>query len=270
MASSITRFDIENFNEKNDFWLWQIKMRALMVQQGCDTALETLPADMESCEKADLMKKAHSTKLGDHIDAFNKLILDLANIDIEIEDKDQTLMLLTSLPSKELKAQKEETGDGLYVKGRSDRSGKAHSGGSSRFKSRGGISKLKCFICHSDGHLKRYCPIKKSSGFTNSTPWTISLQKTNTPDRESKDTIARWIKLSGVHEVQVDKRVWFEVKLQGAQGNRKRYTLGTKGDEATTKYNGQEDAEGNVVEKKKVKESMEANLGKLLKYNGAD
>ncbi|GJS22004.1 hypothetical protein Tco_0450636 [Tanacetum coccineum] len=39
------------------------------------------------------------TKLGDHIDDFNKLILDLANIDIEIEDEDQTLMLLTSLPS---------------------------------------------------------------------------------------------------------------------------------------------------------------------------
>ncbi|GKG22124.1 hypothetical protein Tco_0384719, partial [Tanacetum coccineum] len=39
------------------------------------------------------------TKLGDHIDEFNKLILDLANIDIEIEDEDRAFMLLTSLPS---------------------------------------------------------------------------------------------------------------------------------------------------------------------------
>ncbi|GJZ35710.1 hypothetical protein Tco_0581527, partial [Tanacetum coccineum] len=39
------------------------------------------------------------TKLGDYIDEFNKLILDLVNIDIEIEDEDQALMLLTSLPS---------------------------------------------------------------------------------------------------------------------------------------------------------------------------
>ncbi|GKA20028.1 hypothetical protein Tco_0699943 [Tanacetum coccineum] len=39
------------------------------------------------------------TKLGDHIDEFNKLILDLANIDIEIEDEVQALMLLTSFPS---------------------------------------------------------------------------------------------------------------------------------------------------------------------------
>ncbi|GKB25187.1 zinc finger, CCHC-type containing protein [Tanacetum coccineum] len=250
MASSITRFDIEKFDGKNNFGLWQIKMRALLVQQGCDVALETLPADIEAGEKAALMKKTYSTliiclgdrvlrevtmettaagiwtkltslymtkslanrlylkkklytyymslctKLGDHIDEFNKLILDLANIDIEIEDEDQALMLLTSLPSsyenfvetllygresltmedvlatlnsrelkKRTKGTKVETGDGLYVRGRSDHSGKAHTSGSSRFKSRGGTGKLKCFICHSEGHLMRDCPIKKLSGF---------------------------------------------------------------------------------------------------------
>ncbi|GJZ71300.1 retrovirus-related pol polyprotein from transposon TNT 1-94 [Tanacetum coccineum] len=131
-------------------------------------------------------------KLGDHIDEFNKLILDLANIDIEIEDEDQTLMLLTSLlssyensvetlfyrresltmedvlvtlNSRELKKRtegtKEETGDGLYVRGKLDHLGKAHSGRSSLFKSRGGTSKIKCFICHSESHLKRDCPMKK-------------------------------------------------------------------------------------------------------------
>nr|GFB88508.1 retrovirus-related Pol polyprotein from transposon TNT 1-94 [Tanacetum cinerariifolium] len=199
MASSITRFDIKKFDGKNDFGLWKIKMRALMVQKGCDAALETLHMDMEAGEKAALMKKAYSTlipflrdqvlwevtkeksaigilmkltslymtkslanrlnlkkklytyymspslKLGDHIDEFNKLILDLENIDIEIKDEDQTLMLITSLPSsyenfvktllhgresltvedvletmnsRELKKRtegtKEETGDGLY------------------------------------------------------------------------------------------------------------------------------------------------------------
>ncbi|GKA92008.1 hypothetical protein Tco_0813933 [Tanacetum coccineum] len=34
-----------------------------------------------------------------------------------------------------------------------------------------------------------------------------------------------------------------------------------------TRVPGQEGAKGNVAEKKKVKESMKANLGKLLKYN---
>ncbi|GJR68922.1 hypothetical protein Tco_0014987 [Tanacetum coccineum] len=55
---------------KNDFGLWQIKMHALMVQQGCDVALETLPVDMEAGEKAALMKKAYNTLvlcLGDRV-----------------------------------------------------------------------------------------------------------------------------------------------------------------------------------------------------------
>ncbi|GJW85209.1 hypothetical protein Tco_0158354 [Tanacetum coccineum] len=38
-------------------------------------------------------------KLVDHIYEFNKFILDLTNIDIEIEDEDQALMLLASLTS---------------------------------------------------------------------------------------------------------------------------------------------------------------------------
>ncbi|GJU65218.1 zinc finger, CCHC-type containing protein [Tanacetum coccineum] len=77
--------------------------------------------------------------------------------------------VLAILNSRELKKRiegtKEETGDGLYVRGRSDHSGKAHSGRSSQFKSRDGTGKLKCFVCHSEGHLKRDCPMKKSSGF---------------------------------------------------------------------------------------------------------
>ncbi|GKA49345.1 hypothetical protein Tco_0742418 [Tanacetum coccineum] len=135
------------------------------------------------------------SKLCDHIDDFNKLILDFANIDIKIEDEDHAQMLFTSLSSsyekfmetllyrrgsltmkdvletlnsRELKKRtegtKEEIGDKLYVGGRSDCSRKAHSGGSLRFKSRGGISKLKCFICHSRGHLKRDRLMKKLSG----------------------------------------------------------------------------------------------------------
>ncbi|GKB01369.1 hypothetical protein Tco_0829413 [Tanacetum coccineum] len=70
MASSTTKFDIKKFDGKNDFRLWQIKMRALIVQQGCDAALETLPMDMKACENAALMKKAYITLilcLGDRV-----------------------------------------------------------------------------------------------------------------------------------------------------------------------------------------------------------
>ncbi|GKA94185.1 hypothetical protein Tco_0816171 [Tanacetum coccineum] len=115
------------------------------------------------------------------------------------------------------------------------------------------------------------------------------------------------VKLARVHGVQVDKRVWFEVELQGAQRNREAEGFQVSNDDAAavaqrrledkqleektntdclikeqenvhigikvganimvTGVPGQEGAEGNVAEKKKVKESVEANLGKLLKYN---
>ncbi|GKA85212.1 hypothetical protein Tco_0806866 [Tanacetum coccineum] len=47
---------------------------------------------------------------------------------------------------------------------------------------------------------------------------------------------------TGFHGVQDEKHVWFEVELQGAQGDREAEVTGVPG---------QEGAEGNVVEKKK-------------------
>ncbi|GJX58476.1 retrovirus-related pol polyprotein from transposon TNT 1-94 [Tanacetum coccineum] len=38
-------------------------------------------------------------KISEHIDEFNKIVLDLANIDVKLEDKDLALLLLTSLPA---------------------------------------------------------------------------------------------------------------------------------------------------------------------------
>ncbi|GJW02172.1 hypothetical protein Tco_1561028 [Tanacetum coccineum] len=163
MASSITRFDIEKF-WKNDFGLWKIKMRALMVQQGCDATLETLPVDMEASEKAGLMKSdTYVTyivaivlrKLCGDIGVWEG-ILDNGGCSGDSEFKEL---------KKRTEGTKEEIGDGLYVRGRSDHLGKAHSGRSSQFKSNGGTGKLKCLICHSEGHLKRDYPMKKSSGF---------------------------------------------------------------------------------------------------------
>nr|GEU61747.1 zinc finger, CCHC-type [Tanacetum cinerariifolium] len=82
---------------------------------------------------------------------------------------------------------------------------------------------------------------------------------------------------------QVDKRVWFEVELQGAQGNREAKVFQVSNNDAAVaqiwlKNKQLEEKtntdclvgagkEGNVAKKKNVKESMEVNLGKVLKYN---
>ncbi|GJT83996.1 retrovirus-related pol polyprotein from transposon TNT 1-94 [Tanacetum coccineum] len=136
-------------------------------------------------------------KLSEHIYEFNKLIDDLANIDVDINEEDQALMLLTSLPpsydnfvetlhygresltledvlsslnSRELKKRTnaKDDGDGLYVRGRSDHRGN-QGRGSSRSNSKGkGTYKLKCYICYSEDRQKKDCRKKnkkKSTGF---------------------------------------------------------------------------------------------------------
>nr|GEU73843.1 zinc finger, CCHC-type [Tanacetum cinerariifolium] len=76
-----------------------------------------------------------------------------------------------------------------------------------------------------------------------------------------------------VYEVQVDNMFglrWNCKELKGiCEADVFQVHLGIKmvANITVTGVPGQEDAEGNVAEKKKVKESMKANIGKLLKYN---
>ncbi|GKA92265.1 retrotransposon protein, putative, ty1-copia subclass [Tanacetum coccineum] len=168
------KFDIKKFDGTGDFGLWRIKMCALLIQHGCEAALKVLPADMEAQTKAELNKKAHSAvilclanklylkkklytfymlagrKIFEHVDKFNKIVLDLANIEVKFKDEDLALLLLTSLPasykhfvdtllyvreeltledmmatlnSKEIKERYKaemDDGEGLYVRGRTD------------------------------------------------------------------------------------------------------------------------------------------------------
>ncbi|GKB17180.1 hypothetical protein Tco_0851103 [Tanacetum coccineum] len=85
---------------------------------------------------------------------------------------------------------------------------------------------------------------------------------------------------TGFHEVSNDDTAVAQRQLEDKQPEEKTNTdclvkeqekvhLGIKvgANITVTGVPGQEGAEGNVAEKKKVKESMEANLEKLLKYN---
>ena len=65
------KFDIDKFNGSNDFTLWELKMKAILVHQGCAAALEganQLPATMTDDVKNLMLEKAHSLILLSLID----------------------------------------------------------------------------------------------------------------------------------------------------------------------------------------------------------
>ncbi|KAH9723371.1 retrovirus-related pol polyprotein from transposon TNT 1-94-like protein [Citrus sinensis] len=99
-------------------------MRAILIQQGLDGALDNEEDQIGKKEKSEgssslggdmrsINKKAHSTiilhlsdevlreegtTMKNYLDEFNKLILDLENVNINLEDEDIALILLSSLP----------------------------------------------------------------------------------------------------------------------------------------------------------------------------
>ncbi|GJZ43815.1 retrovirus-related pol polyprotein from transposon TNT 1-94 [Tanacetum coccineum] len=184
--SSIAKFDVEKFDGSNDFGLWHVKMRCLLIQHGWEAALDPFPrtmtdADKTTALKTDVYKKAHNAlllcldnkvlrevnkedsaegvwlkletlymtkslanklylkkklftfymhsgkKSPKHIDEFNKLIGDLANINTMLYGRESLTLkdVLSSLNSWELKKMTDakHDGDGLYGMGRSDHRG---------------------------------------------------------------------------------------------------------------------------------------------------
>ncbi|GKD48492.1 zinc finger, CCHC-type containing protein, partial [Tanacetum coccineum] len=131
----------------------------------------------------------HSCKSqSEHIDEFHKLVGDLVAIDTAISDEDQAILLLTSLSSsndnfvdtflygrdtlkledvlatlnsRELQKMTEAKGgggEGLYVRRRSGQRDMEQDTDSAWSKSQGRSSRLRCYICQSEEHLKRDCP----------------------------------------------------------------------------------------------------------------
>ncbi|KAL6337934.1 hypothetical protein AAG906_005399 [Vitis piasezkii] len=63
---SSQKFEVEKFNGSNDFTLWKLKMKALLVQQKCAQAIEgeeKLPVGLTAAEKEEVVSRAHSAIL---------------------------------------------------------------------------------------------------------------------------------------------------------------------------------------------------------------
>lgn len=115
----------------------------------------------------------------DHLDEFIKIILDLRNIDVKIDDEDQAIILMCFLPhsfehfidtmikatlnSTDLKKRvsvgiAESSGEGLAVRGRTQEKGSDSRG---QFRSKSKSRKLKYLYCHKTRHFRKDYPKSK-------------------------------------------------------------------------------------------------------------
>ncbi|PON55302.1 hypothetical protein TorRG33x02_299600 [Trema orientale] len=181
------------------------------------------------------------TTIEDHLDEFNKIILDLENIDVKVEEEDEAILLLNSLDksysnfvdtmmyshetmsmeevqsvlnSKELKKQSERksenNGEGLIVRGRFE-TREANNKKKSQLKSR----KHKCFICHKEWQFKKNCldrKKKETNKQSDSGEVDVVLYRYKSAKVlaiTSQDTAEKWILDSGCSFHICPNKPWF-------------------------------------------------------------
>ncbi|WJX32957.1 hypothetical protein P8452_21220 [Trifolium repens] len=211
-----SKWKIEKFTGSNDFGLWKVKMRALLTHNKCVEALKgvtQISATLSNAEKTEMDEKALSSIilcLGDKVlrevaretstaqlAKFNKIIDDLTNVDVNLEDEDKAFHLLCVLPksyenlkdallydkegtitldevqsalrTKELtkfKDLKVDDGvEGLNVaRSRSENGGKGKGNHGSKSRPGDGGGKFKCYYCQESGHFKKDCPRRRGGG----------------------------------------------------------------------------------------------------------
>lgn len=148
------------------------------------------------------------TSMTDHLTAYNKILADLQNLDVEILDEDKAILLLNSLPEqydhltttllygkneikfelvvnalinneyrkKDKHAQRYSKSEALTVRGRSQNKkfgnrykSRSKTRGASTSSNRRNLAKDECAFCRKKGHWKKDCPILKKNDNKNPT-----------------------------------------------------------------------------------------------------
>ncbi|KAJ0082371.1 hypothetical protein Patl1_11206 [Pistacia atlantica] len=139
-SSSSMTFDVLKFDENIGFGLWQVQMMDLFVQQGLDFVLEGRPKDVEKDEWS----------WDNHLVEVDNIMLDLKNIGVNLEEEDQSFILLDEIMSKVLDGDTQKEG---FVVRRMSENRKKSRKGRSRSKSKG-KKEAECYWRYKKEHYK--------------------------------------------------------------------------------------------------------------------
>ncbi|KAL6340624.1 hypothetical protein AAG906_010532 [Vitis piasezkii] len=144
---SSQKFEVEKFNGSNDFTLWKLKMKALLVQQN-EMKFE---GSSDETTTVGLWRKLESKyrKVSDQMCFIEKAIAyfedvkvcDLNGVGVKVEEEDQAMILLCSLPSSY-----ENFVDTMIM----ERNG----GGRSKSRSKSKAA-MRCFHCKEKWHFRK-------------------------------------------------------------------------------------------------------------------
>ena len=212
------------------------------------TTLETQFLDKTAPNKLFLKQELYGLKmqeganLTEHVNAFNRVISDLARIEVKVEDEDRALLMLTSLPKsykglvvtltygktsitssevqtallsydqREKKTSEEgasaDASDGQGLMVRNNHGGKK--------KKRG---KVQCFHCKEWGHIRRLCPMyNKTDGAANIAHTPVDFSESETLALESELFDEVWVLDSGSSYHVTSNKEWFSTYKPGDFG----------------------------------------------------
>jgi hypothetical protein len=251
---SNAKFDVEKFDGRNNFGMWQCEVMDVLAQQELDVTLEDKPEEMSEADWKKLNRQAcgtirlclakdqkyfvmkesmakelwnkledkymtkgienklylkrkffgfryvEGTSMPEHLNNLNKILADLQNLDVKIDDEDKAVVLINSLPDtyehlattlmygkdtlkfddvsnaltndeyrrKDKQAHSRSSG-ALIVRGRSE-SKKPSGRNRSASRKRGTSSNRKfpakdeCAFCRQKGHWRKDCPKLQTKG----------------------------------------------------------------------------------------------------------
>eukprot|EP00253_Pinus_taeda_P021493 PITA_21493 len=159
MASS-GKIEIEKFNGQS-FELWKLKMEELLVDKDQWIAVDpgTKPTGVTDEEWKKLDRKAKST--------IRLCVSDSVLLNVSGEATAKALWTISALLTEEMRRKNmdNQNGDALFVRGRSqnrntNKSSSWRSKSRGRSKSPGKPTKVVCWKCEKEGHLRRECKSK--------------------------------------------------------------------------------------------------------------